>query len=185
MLRLTIGSLLVVLSAVAVAAEAPALSWTDLSGRRLALDDLRGRVVVLNFWATWCEPCRRELPELVRVQTRYGVLGLQVLGAGADPPAQSEAVLRFARSRKLNFPLVLGADAKQMEALGLGPALPATVVLDREGRVVERFDGLFERAALEDAIDRALDGGSRAAVEPHVHVAAAAAGTGGASLVPS
>jgi thiol-disulfide isomerase/thioredoxin len=172
------------------------LSWTDLSGHRLSLEDLHGRVVVLNFWATWCAPCRKEMPDLVRVQNKYGLLGVQVLGASADPQDQADAVLGFARSRKLNFPVLLGATTDQMQALGLGVALPGTVVLDREGRVVERVRGVFERAALEAAVDRALHGsdhhgdhGARGGDDAHdeaaghVHVASAR-GTD-ASLVPS
>ena len=113
---------------------------------------------MLNFWATWCAPCLKELPDLVRVQDKYGALGVQVIGAGHDPPDRSDEVLEFARAKKLNFPIVLGADADQMKALGLRVALPATVVLDREGRVIERFQGVFERRELEATIDRALDG---------------------------
>jgi thiol-disulfide isomerase/thioredoxin len=183
----------------AAVAEPPArLVWTDLAGYELSLEDLRGRVVVLNFWATWCAPCVAELKDLVKLQNEYGVLGVQVLGAGADAPDQAAAVLAFSQARRVNFPVGLGASTAQMRSLGLGATLPATVVLDRSGNVVERFDGVFERAALEQAIERALDSDpehdhaadvehgpdpARATDHTGVHLASAAAS--GASLVPS
>ena len=166
--------------------EASSLTWTDLSGHTMSLDDLRGRVVVLNFWATWCAPCRKEMPDLVRVQNDHGMLGVQVIGASADAADQAEAVLEFARSKKINFPIVLGANTDQMQSLGLGVVLPATVVLDRDGHVIERFDGVFERAALTAAIERALDGSEKhahAEGDKHTHIAASSAVEG--SLVPS
>ena len=170
------------------ATDPDALVWTDVSGRPFALADLRGQVVVLNFWATWCAPCVKEMPELVEIQDEYALYGVRVVGAAADPPSETDGVVRFARSKKLNFPIVLGADTAQMRALGLGVALPATVVLDRGGRVVERIDGVFKRRELEAAIDRALEGGDHHedhgdAGGDHVHVAKARPGE--ASLVPS
>ena len=184
------------IQAAGVAAETAELSWTDLSGHSLGLEELRGRVVVLNFWATWCAPCRKEMPHLTRVQRRYGIYGVQVLGAAADASDQRAAVLDFARHLKIDFPVVVGATTEQMQSLGLGVSLPATVVLDREGRVVERFEGIFEPTALKRAVERALDldpgdathvahrdHGDHADHEDHVHIVPV--GPTQASLVPS
>jgi peroxiredoxin len=136
--------------------RAPGLEWTDLRGGPAALDDYRGRIVVLNFWATWCPPCAAELPDLAWIQREFAIFGVQVVGAAADPPAERERVLQFARRRKVNFPVALGATPEQMRALGLGEGLPATVVLDAEGRIVERTDGPIERRELATAIERLL-----------------------------
>ena len=170
--------------------EVGAISWTDLSGHRFSLESLRGRVVVLNFWATWCAPCREEMPDLVRIQNRYGMLGVQVIGASVDPADLSDAVLKDARRANLNFPVLLGADTRQMESLGLLAALPGTVVLDREGQVIERFNGVFDPGKLKKAIEGALSGsgphGRHTALDRETApVRVAKAARSQASLVPS
>ena len=137
------------------------LSWSDLRGHEQTLDDLHGRIVVLNFWATWCAPCRKEIPDLVRIQQRYGIYGVQVIGASVDEDGDRDAVETFARRRKINFPVWLGATTAQMEGLDLGVALPATVVIDRDGRVVERIAGVFDPDDLARVLDRLVAG------EPH------------------
>lgn len=152
------------------AVPAAELRWTDLGGHPVGLDSYRGRVVVLNFWATWCAPCRKEMPDLVRIQNRYGIYGVQVVAASADPPLAADAVAEFAVKHKLNFPVLLGADTAQMQSLGAGVALPATIVLDREGRVVERISGVFDRGRLESLLDRLVGGDPhRASADPHDH----------------
>ena len=162
------------------------LSWTDLGGHELGLDDFHGRIVVLNFWATWCAPCRKEMPDLVRIQNRYGMHGVQVVGAAADPAMAKEPVVEMARKLKVNFPVLLGATTEQMEALGVGTVLPATVVLDRHGHPVERIMGVFEREELEATLDRMIagDGGVAVAAASKGHTHSHGAGTQ-ASLVPS
>jgi len=137
--------------------EPAELVWTDPGGHSQAIEAYRGRVVVLNFWATWCAPCRKEMPDLVRIQNRYGILGVQVLGAAADSPEAAPSVVEFARKYRINFPVLLGATTSQMHSLGLGVALPATVVIDRHGHVVERISGVFDHAKLEELLDRLLD----------------------------
>ncbi|NIM01195.1 MAG: redoxin domain-containing protein [Acidobacteria bacterium] len=141
--------------------EVTDLAWTDLRGHEQTLESYRGRIVVLNFWATWCAPCRKEMPDLVRIQKRYGMYGVQVIGASADEPGQEAAVEAFARRRGINFPVWLGATTAWMEALDVGVALPATVVIDREGRVVERIAGVFDADELAGVLDRLVAG------EPH------------------
>jgi thiol-disulfide isomerase/thioredoxin len=165
------------------------LTWTDLSGREQKLDAYRGRYVVLNFWATWCQPCREEMPALVKVQNRYGIHGVQVVGASADAVEKRDEVLALAREFELNFPVLLGANIEQMNVLGLGDGIPATVIVDPDGRIVERFDGLLDSSRIEKVLDDLVG-----AAEP-VRVAAVEHGRhdghdhehggAGASLVPS
>jgi len=167
LLWLTVGPL-----AIAPATE---LVWTDLSGHDQTLESLRGRIVVLNFWATWCAPCREEMPDLVRIQNRYGMYGVQVIGASADPPSASDSVVEFARHLKINFPVLLGATTEQMQALGAGVVLPATVVIDREGQVVERISGVFDPPKLEALLDRLVAQTHAAGDEDDAHVDVASA----------
>ncbi len=165
------------------------LSWTDLTGRERKLDAYRGQFVVLNFWATWCLPCLEELPELVEIQNRYGIYGVQVVGAAADSVDHRDAVIDLAQELSLNFPVLLGATSTQMELLGLGEAIPATVIVDPDGKIVKRFSGVIELEQLVTILDDLLDRDEpirRAALDRgHDHEHDHHDQGGGASLVPS
>jgi thiol-disulfide isomerase/thioredoxin len=126
---------------------APALELTDLQGQRLRLADYKGRIVLLNFWATWCPPCRTEIPELVKWQQEYGGRGLQVIGITYPPQTRSE-VGRFARKTKMNYPIALGTKANKA-LFTSSEALPVTVVIDTEGRV----HGVIEGIVFADEFD--------------------------------
>lgn len=139
------------------------LSLPDLSGREQSLAALKGRVVVLNFWATWCKPCVEEMPDLVKLQGRYGAWGVQVVGAAADEPSGKDAVLAFLAKKPVSFPIWLGATTAQMESLGLPPILPGTVVLDRDGVVVAKFAGRISREKVAAALDGLVQGGTKLA----------------------
>ena len=114
----------------------PDLVLRDLFGVEQRLSSLRGRVVVLNFWATWCSPCVKEMPSLAGIQNRYAALGLQVIGAAANTLAEQKAVRDFISKAKLNFPVWLGATTADMALFGLGPELPGTVIIGRDGKIV-------------------------------------------------
>ena len=121
--------------------KAPALELKDLRGRRLRLSDYRGKVVLLNFWATWCPPCRAEIPDLVRYQREYGGRGLQVIGV-TYPPERRARVRAFTRSMKVNYPVALGTRADKA-LFTADETLPLTVVIDREGRVRDLIVGIL------------------------------------------
>lgn len=129
------------------------LELLDLSGRRRSLAEYRGRIVVLNFWATWCAPCREEMPILVSLQRRYGARGVQVIGASIDWESNRQEVARFARKMELNFPVWAGAKVADMQRLGLGAALPATAIIGRDGTIVARVLGMVGRDDLEGWIE--------------------------------
>lgn len=132
------------------------LSLKDLFGAEQKLSALRGRIVVLNFWATYCEPCRKEMPDLADVQNSYAALGVQVVGASADDATAKPSVLKFIKEAKLNFPVWLGATTGDMERFGLAPALPGTAIIGRDGRVVWHKSGVIREAEVKKEIDKLL-----------------------------
>lgn len=131
--------------------RAPALGpLRDLRGRVVRLGDYRGQVVLVNFWATWCPPCRAEVPELVRLQREYAGRGLRVVGV-THPPESAARVRRFARRMKINYPVALGTRATA-RAFGVGEILPVTVVIDRAGRVRARVLGILDEEEFEQKV---------------------------------
>ncbi|HEX8424208.1 MAG TPA: TlpA disulfide reductase family protein [Pyrinomonadaceae bacterium] len=132
------------------------LALPDLFGAEQKLSAYRGRIVVLNFWATYCVPCRTEMPDLADVQNSYAALGVQVIGASADEMAAKPAVLKFIKETKLNFPVWLGASVGDMERFGLAPALPGTVIVGRDGKIVWHRSGIIKAADVKREIDKLL-----------------------------
>ena len=113
--------------------RAPPLKLRDLQGRAVRLSDYRGKVVLLNFWATWCPPCRAEMPDLIRLQREYGQQGLQVIGV-TYPPERRARVRGFTRRLKVNYPVALGT--RQTKAsFTADETLPLTVIIDRDGTI--------------------------------------------------
>ena len=127
----------------------PVTVFRDLDGRAVRLAGLRGRVVLLNFWATWCPPCRAEIPELVRLQTEHAT-SLRVVGI-THPPERRASVRRLARELKVNYPLVIGT-RRTARAFGVGETLPATVVIDRDGKVRDLIVGILQPEEFEEKI---------------------------------
>lgn len=132
------------------------LSLKDLFGAQVGLSQFKGRIVVLNFWATYCVPCRREMPDLAAIQNEYAALGVQVIGASADVAEDRDKVLQFIRETKINFPIWTGATTADMMRFGLGAALPGTAIVGRDGRVVKVISGIVNRADLKKQIDGML-----------------------------
>lgn len=132
------------------------LALKDLFGVEQKLSALRGRIVVLNFWATYCAPCRKEMPDLAAIQNQYAALGVQVVGASADPPEEQKKVLQFVRETKINFPVWLGATTGDMAKFGLGPDLPGTAIVGRDGKIVWLSRGVVNEAELKKRLDTLL-----------------------------
>ena len=128
----------------------------DLEQRARSVDEWRGKVIVVNFWATWCAPCREEIPLFVQLQKKYGERGLQFVGIAIDEPAK---IRSFAAELGMNFPiLVAGADVIDLtRKLGNRAAvLPFTVVISRDGKVVSSEIGTAHNAALESLLTSLL-----------------------------
>jgi peroxiredoxin len=133
----------------------PALALKDLRGRVVRLSDYGGKVVLLNFWATWCVPCRAEAPDLVRLQRDYGGRGLQVVGV-SYPPHSRRAMRRFAREFGINYPLLTGTRAAKA-LFTKSETLPMTIVIDRRGRVREIVEGILLPEEFEEKIKPLLE----------------------------
>lgn len=124
----------------------------DLNGRRQALAQWRGQVVVLNFWAPWCPPCRKEIPGFIRLQQRYGPQGLQFVGVALDDP---EPVREYVQATGINYPTLLGGMAAVMLGQAAGNpqgGLPYTLILDRQGKPVITLLGAVSEGRMEALI---------------------------------
>ena len=132
------------------------LTLKDLFGAEQSLSALKGRIVVLNFWATYCVPCRKEMPDLAAIQNEYALLGVQVIGASADAVGDRAKVLEFAKETKVNFPIWTGATTADMMRFGLGGALPGTIIIGKDGRVAKVISGIVNQADLKKQIDAML-----------------------------
>ena len=132
------------------------LALKDLSGVEQSLQSLKGRIVVLNFWATYCIPCRKEMPDLAAVQNEFAALGVQVIGVSTDDIADRNKVLQFIKETKVNFPIWMGGSVEHMMRFGLGAALPGTVVIDRDGKISRVISGVVDQAILRKHIEALL-----------------------------
>ena len=125
---------------------APAFTVKDLDGRDISMASLRGKVVIVNFWATWCGPCRAEIPDLVALQEKYKDT-LQVIGISEDE-AGVEVVRRFAAEHKVNYPVAMMTPELEKMFPGIS-ALPTSFILDREARIVQKHVGMLTARTTE------------------------------------
>jgi thiol-disulfide isomerase/thioredoxin len=120
--------------------EAPAFAAHDLTGKPISPADFKGKVVLLNFWATWCAPCREEIPELISLQTQFkDRLQIIAVSEDDDPP---DKVLQFVQKMGMNYPVVM-ATQQISDGFGDVPALPTTFLIDPQGRVMQRHTGVY------------------------------------------
>ncbi len=133
---------------------APDFSLQSLDGKTVHLSDFRGKAILLNFWATWCEPCKVEMPWIVDLQKKYFPDGLQVVGVAMDD-ASPEEIAKFTKQMGVNYPVVIGKD-EVADSYGGLPFLPTTFYIGRDGRIVDKVLGIKGRGEIEDDIKKAL-----------------------------
>jgi len=139
------------------AADAPDFTRPDIAGVDHTLSGLRGRVVLLNFWATWCAPCLQEMPHFTQWQRHYGPRGLKILGISMDDSL--DPVRRLAQQRPPGYPLIMG-DAALAKLYGGIYGLPTTFLIDARGHIVARYRGSVNLVELEARIKALLSPGS-------------------------
>jgi peroxiredoxin len=143
---------------VGAGAPAPAFSLSDLSGRPTSLEQHRGRVVLLDFWATWCPPCRVSIPELIEIQNKFAEKGLVILGISMDDPQMvSDDLLRaFKKQAGINYP-ILRVNEKVLKDYFLDEriSIPTMFVIDAKGRITDKLVG-FNPGAYEKSVRKLL-----------------------------
>ena len=144
-------------------APAPELSLKALDGKDINLSQYRGKVVLVNFWATWCEPCRFEIPWLIEMQQKYGAKGFTVLGVAMDDEGRSVVAPFVDKERfdvngnksQMNYPIVIGNDAAADKFGGL-LGYPTSVLIDRDGKQIKRITGLISYEEISKTIESQL-----------------------------
>ena len=155
--KIIIAVLVLVVPVIARGQDSQPAQFTlkDIQGRYIRLSDYRGKVVLVNFWATWCPPCRKEVPDLVKLQRDYGSRGLQVIGVTYPPQTLAE-VRRFVSQAKMNYPVALGT--KETKSLFTdSETLPITIVIGTDGRIRDIIEGILLPEEFEQKIKPLLN----------------------------
>jgi peroxiredoxin len=133
--------------------SAPDFTVTDINGKKLSLSNYRGKVVLLDFWATWCTPCRAEIPHFVEMQEKLGSQGFQVVGISMDDDAKP--VKEFYQQFKMNYPVAIGDD-RLAQSFGGVLGLPVNFIIDRDGRIVKKYLGATEVSVFDKEVGNLL-----------------------------
>lgn len=133
-----------------IGSAAPGFTLKDINGRNVSLSDFKGKVIILDFWATWCPPCREEIPDFIALQNEYGKKGLQILGISVDREGL-KAVKPFYENMKMNYPVLL-TDGKIEAAYGGIRGIPTTFIIDKNGKIVKKYVGFQPKSVFEKDI---------------------------------
>ena len=129
------------------------LNLLDLDNRKVHLKDLRGKVVVVNFWATWCGPCNEEMPMLVETEKEWGPKGVTFIGASLDDRSTQKKIPDFMNRYQPGFAIWKGATPDDLQKLGLGQGVPDTVFVDEEGTIFARVLGQIKKEELLERLE--------------------------------
>ena len=127
---------------------APDFVLKDVYGKEVRLSDFRGKIVVLNFWATWCGPCRKEMPDFIELQKEYGNDGLQFIGIALDQEG-ADKVRPFVERNKISYPILIGNNEIADKYGGMN-AIPVTFLIDRKGMIRNHYIGMRQKSDLEE-----------------------------------
>ncbi len=140
---------------------APDFTLNSVEGKPIKLSDYRGKAVVLNFWATWCGPCKVEMPWLIDLQNKYRSEGVEIVGVSMDD-GNKDAVAKFAKEMGVNYTVLLGKESVG-DAYGGMVGLPTTFYIDRNGKITNSVAGLISKGEIEDNIKAAMGGATQGA----------------------
>lgn len=135
--------------------KAPQFTLRNMEGRKVSLEDYKGKAVLINFWATWCAPCKLEMPWFVELHKQYAPEGFEILGVSEDEPRDRPEIGKFAQKIGINYPILLGDDAAS-KAYGGVEFLPTSYYVGRNGKVIEETAGLVSRDEIEANIKKSL-----------------------------
>ncbi len=138
--------------------KAPTIALKDINSKSVRLSDFKGKVILLNFWATWCPPCRAEIPDLIKWQKEYENQGLQIIGI-TYPPTNRATVRSFVRQNEINYPILVGSK-KTKELFTTADTMPFSVVIDRDGKVKELIEGVIFADEFDEKIKPLIESDS-------------------------
>lgn len=133
---------------------APDFSLPTPDGKTVKLSSLKGKVVIIDFWATWCPPCRKGIPDLVELKDKYGKKGFEIIGISVDRETKDE-VVPFMKNQGINYPIVFGNPTVYQQYGGIS-AIPTSFVIDKKGNIVATYTGLMSKQVYEDHIKKLL-----------------------------
>jgi len=126
-------------------------SFKNADGRKVSLSDFKGKVIILDFWATWCVPCKAEIPDFIRLQEKYGARGLQVIGISVDD--SQKMAKDYATQMKMNYPVLLAEGREDiLRAYDPIDSIPVSIIIDRQGRIATRHEGISKMDVFEKEI---------------------------------
>ncbi len=135
--------------------QMPEFSLKDINGNIVHSKDLKGKIILIDFWTTWCMPCRMEIPHLIKLQEKYAKKGFTVLGINLENKKR-EVIKAFAQKNKINYPILMG-DQKTAGKFGSIQSIPTAFLIDKEGNINSKFVGYKKQQVFERAIERLLD----------------------------
>jgi peroxiredoxin len=135
--------------------QAPEFTLEDLKGSKISLSNLSGKVVLLNVWATWCGPCKREIPDFIEAYEQYKDKGLEIIGISVDRISQSK-VLQFTEKYKINYPVAM-TTSKLTKDYGPFPAIPITIIIDKNGKIRHRKIGQVDKKFVENWFTKLME----------------------------
>jgi len=154
-LFLVMSLVLLIASTAGAATQLPDVTLKTINGGSLSLNTLKGKVVLVNFFASWCLPCNAEMPDLVELEKQHKKEGLAVVGLALEPPSRLGIVKEFLKTHKVAFPVAL-AGKKEAGLFGGVSALPTSLLVDRQGVIVRRYVGMVPKKSLESAVKTLL-----------------------------